>query len=232
MPKARPPFIDQYWHTDGIFGIFARAAIRTLQFVFAIIVAAIYGVDLGHATKIHAHANSEWVYAEVVACLSAITCILHCFVTVKRVAWSTWDGVLFVLWLAQTGVFGSIYGSGVRPGYEGATQSLLRMRVGIWIDLVSMLLWFTSTVLAVAWCIRARRVTRRTDQLDVTRNQETQSHVAQDSDYKEVDQRSFRSGSEATLYVPDDENGDENGLNNRQVKGLEGKELLHNDITD
>ncbi|KAF4770335.1 hypothetical protein HAV15_013021 [Penicillium sp. str.  len=141
MTQSRPQ-IDQYWHKGGICGLVCRAALRTLQFVLAVTVAGIYGVDLAHATKTNQHANAEWVYAEFVAALSAITCILHCFVTVTRVGWSAWDGVLFVLWLAQ------------------------RMRVAVWLDLISMLLWFATTVLGIAWCIRTRKVTRRTDRLD------------------------------------------------------------------
>ncbi|KAJ5863039.1 hypothetical protein N7455_007107 [Penicillium solitum] len=165
MTQSRPQ-IDQYWHKGGICGLVCRAALRTLQFVLAVTVAGIYGVDLAHATKTNQHANAEWVYAEFVAALSAITCILHCFVTVTRVGWSAWDGVLFVLWLAQVGVFGSAYAFNVQNENKDATLSIQRMRVAVWLDLISMLLWFATTVLGIAWCIRTRKVTRRTDRLD------------------------------------------------------------------
>jgi hypothetical protein len=158
--------IDQYWHKSGVCGLFTRAALRTLQFVLAVTVAGLYGVDLARATKTKQHANSEWVYAEFVVALSAITCIVHCFVTVTHVAWSAWDGVLFVLWLAQVGVFGTIYSPNVKGEYQHAANSTARMHAAIWIDLINMLLWFTTTVLGIAWCIRTRKVTRRTDQLD------------------------------------------------------------------
>ncbi|CAI7642491.1 unnamed protein product, partial [Penicillium palitans] len=121
--------IDQYWHKGGICGLVCRAALRTLQFVLAVTIAGVYGVDLAHATKTSQHANAEWIYAEIVAALSAITCIVHCFVTITRVGWSAWDGVLFVLWLAQVGVFGSAYASNVQNENKDATLSIQRMRV-------------------------------------------------------------------------------------------------------
>lgn len=169
MPKRIPTKLDQYWHKGGVCGLVPRAALRTLQFVFAITVAGLYGVDLARATKSNTKAPTEWVYAEIVAALSAITCIIHCFVTVVHVAWSTWDGVLFVLWLAQTGVFGNIYTSGAETSeYKTATSSVVRMRAAVWIDLVNMLMWFATFILGIAWCCRTRKLTRRTDQLETT----------------------------------------------------------------
>ena len=38
--------IKEYWHTNGIHGILTRTALRTLQFVFAIIAIALYAVDI------------------------------------------------------------------------------------------------------------------------------------------------------------------------------------------
>ncbi|KAJ5671606.1 hypothetical protein N7507_000733 [Penicillium longicatenatum] len=167
MTKRTPTVLDQYWHKGGVCGLVSRAALRTLQFVLAITVAGLYGVDLAHATKTNNTAPTEWVYAEFVSAVSAITCIVHCFVTVVHVAWSAWDGILFVLWLAQIGVFGTLYSSGVKNKlYENVTLSVPRMRAAVWIDLVNMLLWFATFVLGIAWCCRTRKVTRRTDPCD------------------------------------------------------------------
>lgn len=166
MPRKTASVVDQYWHKTGVCGIFTRAALRTFQFVLAVTVAGLYGVDLHHATKTNNHARAEWIYAEFVAAVSAITCIIHCFVTVVHVAWSTWDGVLFVLWLAQVGVFGSIYVSNKPTDDEEFAISIVRMRAAIWINLINMVLWLTTFVLGIAWCIRTRKVTRRTDRLD------------------------------------------------------------------
>ncbi|KAE8386201.1 hypothetical protein BDV23DRAFT_187498 [Aspergillus alliaceus] len=165
MPKTKPPTrkLDQYWHKPGICGLITRSTLRTLQFTFAVIISALYGVDLANATKTNTHASSEWIYAEFVAAVSALTCIIHCFVTVIHVAWSAWDAVLFVLWLAQVGRLGSIYVSDVQGEYEDATMSITRMRVAVWIGLVNMVLWLGTTVLGVAWCVRTKKATRRTD---------------------------------------------------------------------
>ncbi|EYE89996.1 uncharacterized protein EURHEDRAFT_431408, partial [Aspergillus ruber CBS 135680] len=150
--------IDQYWHNSGPCGLIIRTALRTLQFTFAIITAALYGIDLTHSTATSAPAGSEWIYAEVVAALSAITCIVHCFATVTRVGWCTWDFVLFVLWMAQTGVFGNIYvKKDIEGDYVQATESLGRMRAGVWIGLVCMALWLATFVLGVGWCCRTRK---------------------------------------------------------------------------
>lgn len=156
--------IDQYWHNPGPCGLITRAALHTLQFTLAIIIAVLYGIDLSHSTKTSTPAGSEWIYAEVVAALSAITCIVHCFATVTWVGWCTWDFVLFVLWMAQTGLFGNIYvKEDVQEEYRDATGSLGRMRAGIWVGLVCMVLWLGTFVLGVGLCCRTRKVVRRTD---------------------------------------------------------------------
>ncbi|KAJ5194391.1 hypothetical protein N7491_001729 [Penicillium cf. griseofulvum] len=166
MAKSTTQPIDHYWHKNGICGIISRATLRTLQFIFAVTVAGLYGVDLAHATKTKNHARSEWIYAEFVAALSALTCIIHGFVTVTRVAWSAWDGVLFILWVAQVGIFGTGYTSAIDIEYSTATLSIPRMRAAVWIDLVNMLLWCGTTVLGIGWCIRTRKVNRKLGGVD------------------------------------------------------------------
>ena len=81
---------DQYWDKSGASSIFVRAGLRTSQFTFSIVTAALYGVDLASSSSRGTRAESAWVYAEVVAALSALTCVVHCFVTVKRVLWCIW----------------------------------------------------------------------------------------------------------------------------------------------
>ncbi|CAI7637943.1 unnamed protein product [Penicillium manginii] len=159
MAKRKYQAIEQYWHRKGPFGVFTRATLRTLQFVFAIVIAALYGVDLAHASKTNQHGQTEWIYAELVVVFSAITCAVHCFVTIVHVAWVTWDTVLFILWMAQVGVFGNIYmrhDSDIQQPYVQVTQSVTRMRAAVWIGFINMLLWLLTTVLGVAWCIRTR----------------------------------------------------------------------------
>jgi hypothetical protein len=160
----RVPSIERYWYKKGIFGLHFRATLRISQLVFAVVVAGLYGVDLAQATKTNSRGPTNWIFAEIVACFSILTCVIHAAVTVKRVAWSAWDGVLFVLWLAQVGVFGTTYLSHeIKPEYEAATKSVSRMKAAVWVDLINMLLWFLTFILGVAWCIRARRLSRRTE---------------------------------------------------------------------
>lgn len=189
MKTKQPRKIDQYWHNSGPCGLITRTALRTLQFTLAIITAGLYGADLSHSTKTSNHAGSEWIYAEVVAALSAITCIVHCFATVTRVGWCTWDFVLFVLWMAQTGVFGNIYvRKDVQRDYMHATGSLGRMRAGVWVGLVCMVLWLGTFVLAVGWCCRTRKVVRRTDQETANKTEENATKLGdEEGGYKVVD---------------------------------------------
>lgn len=155
--------VRHYWHKGGATGVIVRAALRTLQLVFAVIVAALYGVDLQSATRASTSAPASWIYAEVAAALSILTCAAHCFFTVKRVAWVIWDFVLCVLWTAQFGVFASIYLESPAENDEyDSTGSVDRMEAGVWIDLINMLLWFTTFVLGIAWCCTARGMTRNT----------------------------------------------------------------------
>jgi hypothetical protein len=146
---------DQYWHL--------HAALRTLQFLLAIVVAALYGVDLYNATKTHTKAPSAWIYAEVVVYLSVLTCAIHCFVIVKRVGWCMWEWVLFILWVSLFGVFGEIYIGGEKEMYVDGRAELQRMKIAVWIDLVNVVLWFASSVQGIVWCCATRRITRNTD---------------------------------------------------------------------
>jgi hypothetical protein len=85
------------------------------QFVLAITVCALYGIDLDRMRKANVHADGRWVYAEVVGGLSALTTILYCIPFILRFAlvWA-WNLVLFILWIALFGVFGKV--SQVVPG--------------------------------------------------------------------------------------------------------------------
>jgi hypothetical protein len=205
MAKRKYQAIEQYWHRKGPFGVFTRATLRTLQFVFAIVIAALYGVDLAHASKTNQHGQTEWIYAELVVVFSAINCAVHCFVTIVHVAWVTWDTVLFILWMAQVGVFGNIYmrhDSDIQQPYVQVTQSVTRMRAAVWIGFINMLLWLLTTVLGVAWCIRTRKVTRRTD-----KNEQEQEQALQRLREEEIETGivvSEKTGVDSKIHGPED----------------------------
>jgi len=154
---------QQYWHERGFTGIFARAAFRTCQFTSAVVAAGIYGAHLAHQDTHMPPTN--WIYAEVVCTLSVLTCTVHCFFTVKSVAWVIWDFVLSVLWAACAGVFGMIYAT--NPAGTILVHSDIRsepsMKAGFVFDVLSMSLWLMTFVQGITWCCYTRRLTRRID---------------------------------------------------------------------
>lgn len=155
---------DLHRHLSAIYRLFTVSRIlRALQLIFAAVVAGLYGIDLAHFTNTQAHADAEWIYAEFVAAVSAITCLIFGLMSSIHVAWSVLDATIFVLWLAQVGVFGTIFYPTVRPEYIGSTSSVSRMRAAVWVDLVNMALWLLTVVLRIVWSIRARKQSRRSN---------------------------------------------------------------------
>lgn len=90
----------------GIIGGLARIVLRFLQFVLAITVAGLYGVDLANAHKAGAYTDGKWVFAEVVAGLAAATTLIYaaCFF-IPSEKFFAWDWVLFILWTALFGTY-------------------------------------------------------------------------------------------------------------------------------
>lgn len=75
-------------------GFIINAVLRFLQFVFAIAVIGLYATDISNARKGHEHQDSRWVYAVVVAVLSAITCLVFVVPKLKSYLAFGWDLVL------------------------------------------------------------------------------------------------------------------------------------------
>jgi hypothetical protein len=86
--------LDKVIHRDGsggVIGAVIRIFLRFFQFVLALTVAGLYGVDLQRAP----YADGKWVYAEVVAGLSAVTIVVYAglfFVRSEKLF--PWDWVL------------------------------------------------------------------------------------------------------------------------------------------
>ncbi|UZP40248.1 hypothetical protein NXS19_008064 [Fusarium pseudograminearum] len=82
-PKSSPETSNSssettaYREKKRLTGIIFHALLRVFQFTFAVVVAILYGVDLKQATKSNARAHPSWVYAEVVAGLSMISCMMQ-----------------------------------------------------------------------------------------------------------------------------------------------------------
>lgn len=167
MAKTRVERLEsQYWHAKGPLGLYSRTFLRTSQFILSLIIIGIYGPDLANATKSSSTALAPWVVVILISFASGVTCIVHVFATVIRVALaSTWDFMLAVMWAAMTGTFGVVFVSGKQDKEKMAdfTLDTTRMKVGVWLDLIMMILWLSSSFQGCLWCCTARKLTRRTD---------------------------------------------------------------------
>jgi H+/Cl- antiporter ClcA len=97
------------------------------------------------------------VFATVVGSLSAATAlilmIIPFLVSYMTVAiLFAWDVILFILWCAVFGLFGSMYiheKAEMDPGVQ-------RMKNAVWVDLVCLLLWFVTSIFGVIGFLRGR----------------------------------------------------------------------------
>ncbi|KAL8811556.1 MAG: hypothetical protein Q9200_001699 [Gallowayella weberi] len=119
--------------------------LRFLQFVFAITVIALYAQDLHGAHKLHRYADSSWRYAVALGTIAAISSLLLIWPTLSRMAWS-WDLIMFILFTTLFGLFAKIYLHFNANGDAGNT----RMKRAVWIDLINMLLWFSTAAFGMA----------------------------------------------------------------------------------
>ena len=87
-------FIGNNSSSGGMLGAFIRLVLRFFQFVLAITVAGLYGVDLHRAREMGAYTDGKWVYAEVVAGLSAVTVLIYGIPFFKSYWAFAWDWIL------------------------------------------------------------------------------------------------------------------------------------------
>lgn len=64
-----------------------------------------------------------------------------------------WDAILFILWVAVFGLFGSMF-IHENAEMDGGIQ---RMKSAVWIDLVNLLLWFISAIVGAIGFWKWRR---------------------------------------------------------------------------
>ncbi|RYP71497.1 hypothetical protein DL771_004752 [Monosporascus sp. 5C6A] len=138
------------------------------QFVLAVTVIGLYAVDLNHAHEEGKYADGKWVYAVVVGVLAAVTSLLYLIPFIlKFAAVPAWSFVLFVLWIALFGLFGSMY---IREDPEG-NDGVQRMKNAVWVDLANALLWLIGTVAsATYWWSHRERHSRFTGRARLGRN--------------------------------------------------------------
>lgn len=130
-----------------------HSVFRFFQLIMALVVSGLYGVDLNRARKAGKYTDGKWVYAEVVAGLSAFTALLYMIPFFMRIPMLfVWDALLFILWIALFGVFGKLFISANAQGDAGIT----RMKHAVWVDLTNALLWLISAVgMTIHW-VRTR----------------------------------------------------------------------------
>ncbi|KAI0487386.1 hypothetical protein F4859DRAFT_464769 [Xylaria cf. heliscus] len=129
--------------------------LHVVQFVLALTVIGLYGTDLDRARKAGVYADGKWVYAVVVASLSAVTTILYLIPFFLRfAAVPIWSFILFTLWIVLFGIFGNLY---IHEDPEG-NKDIQRMKNAVWVDLANALLWLIGTAAAMAyyWLHRQR----------------------------------------------------------------------------
>lgn len=128
----------------------ANVGIRFLQFVFAVTVIGLYGVDLDNARKAGVGADGRWAFAVVVGVFSAVTALVYMipFVIRKFSILFAWDVLLFFFWVVLFGIFGKLF---INEDPEG-NKGIQRMKNAVWIVLINMLLWLVSAVfMGITW---------------------------------------------------------------------------------
>lgn len=78
-------------HQSGLLGAVGRTLLRLVLLIVALAVAGLYGENLRAATQAHIHADSRWVYAEVVAGLSVVTIVAYQLPFVPSYRLFLWD---------------------------------------------------------------------------------------------------------------------------------------------
>ncbi|KAI1813139.1 hypothetical protein GGS20DRAFT_577804 [Poronia punctata] len=135
------------------------------KFVLAITVIALYGIDVDRTRKAaDGHVDGKWVYALVVATLSAVTAVLYLIPAILRHRIvPIWSFIIFILWIALFGIFGKMF---IDRDPKG-NQDVQRMKNAVWVDLANALLWLIGTGAAAAYWWSKSRVTRWTGRANV-----------------------------------------------------------------
>lgn len=146
------------WHPVAV----AQITLRGLQFLFAILSAALHGVDLGHWTSINAKAHPNWIYAEVVAVLAAISCVAQWWLHLPRSGAAVWDFVICLLWLVSVAVFGQILSKNTVVETD-FSEGVVKAAVAI--DTFNMVFWLASMVQACICCGRQKKEKKENNEI-------------------------------------------------------------------
>lgn len=95
----------------GVINYICFSVAHFIAFALALTVCGLYGKDIDRANKQDKYTDTKWVYAVVVGGLSVLTCLLYFVPFILRASGifaPVWNFILFVLWIAVFGVFGSV----------------------------------------------------------------------------------------------------------------------------
>ncbi|KAK4502691.1 hypothetical protein PRZ48_006117 [Zasmidium cellare] len=175
-----PAGLPQLWK-DGHKAFAIKLISRTLQCLFAIIVIILYAVDLAKFSSANAGAPAAWIFAEVVATASLITCALHYFYTLESGWWTILDFVLCVLWSAQAGYFGTCFLQDDDRNIPFEIENITNrqnMKGGAGMGLACVILWLATFVQALVMRCKLHRK-KRVNRKRIDRTIETvQVHCA------------------------------------------------------
>lgn len=158
------------------FEVIPRIVCRGLQFLFAIIAIGFYGNRVDAESKAGDGVSAEWIYAVLIASLSAVTAVLFVvaspmsalpFIGGKLNIFKTykafpWDLFLFIAWIVVFGIFGGIFLKRKDDDvYKGSNTSA--MKGAVWIDFVNALLWLVSGVYGAVKTCLGEKVDKVTD---------------------------------------------------------------------
>ncbi|KID90362.1 hypothetical protein MAJ_10968, partial [Metarhizium majus ARSEF 297] len=198
----RRPYCDPYTA--------AYSVLRSAQFISAVLVAAVCGIDLGAWSRLHQHADSRWVYAEVVSVLSVILSLVrgirgpHTQSTVRLTCRCLLDSVLSLLRLVSSAVFGQIAVKGV--GAVVLPFSMPAVNAAFYLSILSTLVWLTAAITTFMPCRRkgkARIVKTQVASFVVEENQD----LVEASKEKFVEKEEHGSGKPPPYSSLQDKNG-------------------------
>ncbi|KAM3537585.1 hypothetical protein ARSEF1564_009492, partial [Beauveria bassiana] len=136
----------------------ANMALRCAQCVFAILVAALSGVDLGRWSQSGSHADSRWIYAEVVSVVSILTAWACGFRQRRAQSRASlgvcvfWQAVLGLLWVVVSAVYGQLAASDTAAAGEELDVTGPAVGMAFAASSFSTLLWFLDALKACARC--------------------------------------------------------------------------------
>ncbi|KAK7420748.1 hypothetical protein QQX98_002552 [Neonectria punicea] len=160
------------------FEVVPRLVCRGLQFIFALIACGFYGHRVDQDREREDGFSPEWYLALIVAGASAITSLVFVAATpigaipyvgskikiTKTYRAFVWDLILFISWIVVFGIFAGIFlHRDSEDKYKGSTTG--PMKVAVWVDLVSSLLWFASGVYGCLKTFLGEKADQMTDKM-------------------------------------------------------------------